>query len=164
MVNPIFIWCNLFLITLSNPGSASLSSPSRLVPGPISTIQISRGGLEPTSVMWRAWWRHTHPSLPRTNGNEVDLDHHLVSRTRDVELTPSSFCLSQHIVQFIVTLSLYLLMILLTFFNRFKVHYKSSCVCCSTDKDCDYMSYPDSSCFCLSFCDKANILFRYRPF
>ena len=148
MVNPIFIWRNLFLITLSNPGSASLSSPFRLVPRPIRTIRISGGGLEPTSVMWRAWWRHTHLSLPGMNRKEVHLNHHLVSRTRDVELT----------------LSLYLLMIFLIFFYRFKVHFKSSSIYCSTDKDCDCMSYLDSSCFCLPFCDKANILFRYRPF
>lgn len=148
MVNPILIWRNLFLITLSNPGSASLSSPFRLVPRPIRTIRMSGGGLEPTSVMWRAWWRHAHLSLPGMNRNEVNLNHHLVSRTRDVELT----------------LSLYLLMIFLIFFYRFKVHFKSSCIYCSTDKDCDCMSYLDSSCFCLPFCDKANILFRYRPF
>lgn len=148
MVNPILIWRNLFLITLSNPGSASLSSPFRLVLRPIRTIRMSGGGLEPTSVMWRAWWRHAHLSLPGMNRNEVNLNHHLVSRTRDVELT----------------LSLYLLMIFLIFFYRFKVHFKSSCIYCSTDKDCDCMSYLDSSCFCLPFCDKANILFRYRPF
>lgn len=115
MVNPIFIWCNLFLITLSNPGSASLSSPFRLVPGPIRAIPMSGGDLEPTSVMWRAWWRHTHQSLPGTSRNEVNLNHHLVSRTRDVELKLLSFCFSQDVVKFIVTLSLYLLMIFLTF-------------------------------------------------
>lgn len=142
MVNPIFIRCNLFLITLSNSRSASLSSPFTLVPRPIRTNRMSGGGLEPTSVMWRAWWRHTHPSFPGMNRNEVNLNHHLVSHTRDVELWMNI----SHI------------------FYRFKVHYKSSCVYCSTDKDCDCMSYLDSSRFCLPFCDKANILLRYRPF
>ena len=93
MVNPILIRCNLFLITLSNSRSASLSSPFTLVPRPIRTNRMSGGGLEPTSVMWRAWWRHTHPSFPGMNRNEVNLNHHLVSRTNDVELAPSLYLL-----------------------------------------------------------------------
>lgn len=96
----------------------------RLVPRPIRAIRMSGGGLKPASVMWLAWWRHTHPSLLRTNSNVVDLNHHLVSRTLDVELTPSSWCLSQDVVQFMVTLSLLMIFLIFfyIFFYRFKVH------------------------------------------